>query len=73
MSAVPIPAEAWLDETRIDRGRASRGRKAARGELSRYDGMVEINVPVDVGALGNSVTVRFPMSALIQLHRDEPQ
>ncbi|NTY62193.1 hypothetical protein [Mycolicibacterium sphagni] len=65
---INVGAKVWIDGTRIDRGPGSSNADAA-GELSSHDGMVELTVPIDIGALGKTVTVRFPMSALIRLNQ----
>ena len=63
---INVPAEVWVDGTRIDRGREA-GEKA--GELSALDGTIELLVPIDIGPLGQVITVRFPMSALMRLNQ----
>jgi hypothetical protein len=65
---INVGAKVWIDETRIDRGSGSSTAETT-GELSSHDGMVELTVPIDIGALGRTVTVRFPMSALIRLNQ----
>lgn len=68
---INVPAEVWIDEARIDRGggrRRSISDTVTNGELSSADGMVELLVPIDIGALGKTITVRFPASALLRLH-----
>ncbi|WP_102145682.1 hypothetical protein [Mycobacterium hubeiense] len=65
----------WIDDTRIDHSRRGRRRRAtdanakANAELSNVDGTVELLVPIDIGALGKTVTVRFPMAALLRLNQ----
>lgn len=62
---IKVPAQAWLDEKRIDRHRADRRRNA---DLSALEGTVELSIPVDLGALATTVTVQFPLSSLMRLN-----
>lgn len=64
---IRIPAQAWIDEKRIDRHRGDRQRNA---ELSAFEGTVELSIPVDLGVLGTAVTVQFPLSALMRLNQE---
>lgn len=68
---IKVPAEVWIDETRIDHSSGRRRTSAAaapNGELSSVDGMVELLVPIDIGPLGKALIVRFPMAALLRLN-----
>lgn len=59
-----VPVEAWIDDTRIDVHNPG----SALGELMTSGGYVEIDVPIDLGALGKTMTVKFPASALLRLN-----
>lgn len=65
---INVGAQVWIDGTRINRQHRGGGADAD-GELSNHDGIIELTVPIDIGALGKTVTVRFPMSALIRLNQ----
>lgn len=59
-----VPVEAWIDDTRID----VHNPRDEHGELMTSGGYVEIHVPIDLGALGKTMTVKFPASALLRLN-----
>lgn len=71
MTHIKITAQAWLDDKRIDDKRTDKRRSGGRrsAELSTLDGTVELSIPVDLGALGHTMTVQFPLSALMRLNR----
>ncbi|MBZ4571573.1 hypothetical protein [Mycobacterium avium] len=58
--AIRLPAGVWLDSMRIDCTNDDGPEPELLAEWSCVDGWVEISVPVDLGALGETVTVRFP-------------
>ncbi|BEL41854.1 hypothetical protein [Mycobacteroides abscessus] len=58
--AIRLPAAVWLDSMRIDCTNDDGPEPQLLAEWSCVDGWVEISVPVDLGALGETVTVRFP-------------
>lgn len=58
--AIRLPAGVWLDSMRIDCTNDDGPELELLAEWSCVDGWVEISVPVDLGALGETVTVRFP-------------
>lgn len=57
---IRLPAGVWLDSMRIDCTNDDGPEPELLAEWSCVDGWVEISVPVDLGALGETVTVRFP-------------
>lgn len=65
--SIKISAQAWLDELRVDRHRPGTARRSA--ELSAFEGTVELSIPVDMGVLGEKVTVQFPLAALMRLNQ----
>ena len=63
---IKVPAEVWLDDKRISHPRVER---LGNAELSTFEGKVELAVPVDLGVLAATVTVSFPLSALLRLNQ----
>ncbi|MFQ2879675.1 MAG: hypothetical protein CK429_34065 [Mycobacterium sp.] len=63
---IKIPAEVWLDDKRINHPHVERPGNA---ELSAFEGKVELAVPVDLGLLATTITVTFPLSALLRLNQ----